>query len=84
MESANRKPIVQSGLGSIWDDGGLRAPVIGVERSVMMRHCPDSSGELVGQRDGRLVVALPSLQRQGPGLQAIKRLIFALPNLRGA
>jgi hypothetical protein len=36
---------------------------------VMMLHRPDASRHLVGQRDRRLVVALPGLQRQCPGLR---------------
>jgi hypothetical protein len=56
--------------------------VIAVESDVMMLHGPHASGHLVGQRDRRLVVALPGLQRQCPCLQMVERLILSLPNLR--
>jgi len=62
-------------------DHWSHSAVIAVERGVMALHRSDAWGHLVSQRELGLVVALPSLQRQGPRLQVVERSILSLPNL---
>src|SRR5690606_6292024 len=50
-----------------------RADVIGIETRAVVLRCPQSPRGLVGQRDGRLVVALAFGQRQRPLLGAVQR-----------
>lgn len=64
---------------------GLRAltDVVGIEAGTVMLDGPQPAGEFVGQRHGSLVVALPLLQVERPGLHWIQRLPAPLLHARG-